>query len=263
VADWDANLYHRLSGPQFQWGLRVLDRLAPAPGEIVLDLGCGTGRLTAEILDRVAGGRVVGMDRSDTMLSTARDEHRSRDSAIAFVRGDGAALPFAPVFDAVFSTATLHWIRDHDAAFRSIFRVLKPGGRLAAQCGGGPNLERLLEDAHRLMRTERYRQYFDVWSDPWFFADAGTTRDRLATAGFEQVHVWLEESPTEMPDAQAYQEFIATVCVRHHVDRLPADERRHFTRDLTDAAAGYAPPYTLDYWRLNIDARRPRRVAAA
>jgi trans-aconitate methyltransferase len=260
VNDWDASLYHRVSGPQFEWGLGVLDLLAPGRGETILDLGCGTGRLTAEIFRRMGDGRVVGLDRSAAMLATAAEQHRhvrGGTNRFAFVRGDGAALPFVEAFDAVFSAATLHWIADHDAAFRSVFTALKAGGRFVAQCGGGPNLRRLLDGAHRLMESERYREHFRGWSDPWLFADAGATRARLLAAGFDHVETSLVEAPTRLENAAAYQAFIATVCVRHHVDRLPGDERPRFVRDLAEMAAGDDPPYTLDYWRLNISARKP------
>jgi trans-aconitate 2-methyltransferase len=259
VSDWDAVVYHQVSAPQFEWGLRVVERLAPSAGEIILDLGCGTGRLTAEILERMGRGRVVGLDSSGAMLSTARDAQRASDRQrrVAFVRGDGSALPFADAFDAVFSAATLHWIADHDALFRSVFRALKPGGRFVAQCGGGPNLRRVLDDAHTLMRSQHYERYFAEWSDPWMFSDAAAARTRLRAAGFDDVETALEEAPTRMPGAAEYQRFLATVCVRHHIARLPEGERPRFVKDMADAAAQYDPPYTLDYWRLNIAARRP------
>lgn len=251
VADWDAGRYHRLSEPQVEWGRRVLVRLAARPGERILDLGCGTGRLTVEISEVTGSGRVVGLDRSASMLKIAAQSPRIR-----VVLGDGAALPFASVFDAVVSTATLHWVKDHEAAFASIHRVLRPGGRFVAQCGGGPNLSRLLRHAHELMDCTRYHPYFGSWEDPWTFAGPDATRERLARAGFVDVHTDLEAAPTRLPDAPAFSEFISCVCVRHHVDRLPSDVRPAFVAELTARAAADDPPFTLDYWRLNIEARK-------
>jgi trans-aconitate 2-methyltransferase len=250
VVDWDAGRYHKLSGPQVEWGRRVLARLAPRPGERVLDLGCGTGRLTLEIVE-ATGCRVVGLDRSSAMITTAAQMPR-----VVAVLGDAAALPFAPVFDAVFSNAALHWVPDHEAAFASVHRVLRPGGRFVAQCGGGHNLRRLLDHAHELMESPRYRSYFGAWVDPWVFAGPEETRDRLVGAGFVDVRTDLEPAPTRLPDAAAFSEFIACVCVRHHVDRLPAAVRPAFVGELTARSAADDPPLTLDYWRLNIDARR-------
>ena len=252
MSDWDAERYHRLSTPQLAWGRAVLDRLNPRPGERVLDVGCGTGRLTAEIAS-ATGSFTVGLDRSAAMLAEAV-EHAGR--VVAFVRGDGARLPFVQAFDAVFSGATFHWIPDHDQLFGSIYDALRPGGRLVAQCGGGPNLRRLLDRAHALMDSPDYAHHFGTWSDPWRFAGPDDTRARLGRAGFSGIEAWLEPAPTTLPDRAAFENFISCVCVRHHVDRLPPAVRPHFVGALADAAAEDEPPYTLDYWRLNIGARR-------
>jgi trans-aconitate methyltransferase len=255
MSDWDASRYHRLSDPQLGWGRKVVDRLAAAPGERILDLGCGTGRLTAEIGS--ASTFVVGLDRSIAMLSEASGAEASLNGPRrAYVRGDGAALPFAGAFDAVFSAATFHWIPDHERLFASIYAALKPGGRLVAQCGGGPNLKRLLDRTHALMTRAPYRDYFGEWSDPWNFAYPAVTRDRLVSAGFVDVWTSLEETPTTMASAAAFADFIHCVCVRHHVDRLPPQAREPFVRTLTEMAGRDTPPFTLDYWRLNLVARK-------
>jgi SAM-dependent methyltransferase len=272
MADWDAERYHRLSNPQLGWGRRVLDRLAPRRGERILDLGCGTGRLTAELMAAMGEGHVVAFDRSESMLTEAaaqdvweyRGPHRIQDGhdgrahyLVHFVRGDGTHLPFVDVFDAVFSTATFHWILDHDALFASIYRALVPGGRLVAQCGGGPNLKRLLDRAAALTHRLEFQQYFDGWRDPWEFADVPTTVLRLDRAGFTAADVTLEVSPTTLPDGPTFSDFLSTVCVRQHVARLPEASRPAFLRALTEHAAADSPPFTLDYWRLNIFARKP------
>jgi trans-aconitate 2-methyltransferase len=260
--DWDALRYDRVSNPQVAWGRRVIVRLAPQPGERILDLGCGTGRLTAEIGPLVPGGVVVGLDPSARMLRVASQAARAsmageRTAPIRLVRGDGVALPFRPSFDALYSAATLHWIADHTRVFRSAFAVLRPGGRLVAQCGGGRNLERLYTRAARLMGVAPYTRYFRGWLDPWHFALPDETRRTLETAGFIHINVWLEASPVPFEDAEAYAEFIRCVCVRHHLERLPPSLHGGFVSELTAAAGSDAPPFTLDYWRLNIDARRP------
>ena len=255
--DWNAERYHDVSAPQQAWGRRVLDRLALEGHERVLDLGCGTGRVTGEIALRVPKGRVVALDRSPAMLAAARPWLREHAPGVALVLGDGAALPFRRVFDAVFSAATFHWVHDHGALFRSIVNALEPGGRLVAQCGGGPNLALLLGRASRLMREPRFAPYFEEWTDPAYYSDAESAARRMRAAGFVDVDTALEPAPTAFDSPMAFQEFIANVCVRNHVARLPGPERQAFLRELTVAAAGDTPPLTLDYWRLNLRGRRP------
>jgi trans-aconitate 2-methyltransferase len=250
VPDWDAERYHRVSDPQRGWGLRVLERLAPHAGERILDIGCGTGRLTSEVAARAPGTRVAGVDRSWSMVAEA---HRHA-GGFTLAQADATRLPFGDrTFDAVFSTATFHWVPDHAALFAEIHRVLSPGGRLVAQAGGGPNLARLHARATRLAARD-YPAAFETWDDPWTFAGVDDTVSRLEAAGFSGVRVWLEEAPTIFADAAPYREFVSTVCLRHHLARLAATDRDRFMQVIAEQAAVDDPPYTLDYWRLNIDA---------
>ncbi|HEY0872105.1 MAG TPA: methyltransferase domain-containing protein [Vicinamibacterales bacterium] len=252
MLEWDAATYHRISDPQWNWGLRVLDRLLPAPGERILDIGCGTARLTAAIRSRVPSVHVSGLDRSWTMI---REAARVQDRRIGFVHADATRLPFFTRFDAVFSTATFHWIPDHERLFGEIHRVLVPGGRLVAQAGGGPNLARLYERSAALAEGE-FPEFFAGWTNPWYFAGVEETHARLKEAGFNKADVWLESTPTVMPDAATFTEFIAAVCLRHQLDRMPAATRRAYLDRIVEQAAADDPPYVLDYWRLNIDARK-------
>ena len=254
MSDWDAAQYHRLSDPQRGWGLRVLDRLAPAAGEAILDIGCGTGRLTGDLHIRMAQGRIAAVDRSWTMAIEAR---RHLPPQIGVAQADALALPFGEAtFDAVFSTATFHWVPDHPRLFAEIFRVLRPGGRLVSQAGGGPNLEQLYTRTAALALEPEYASAFVGWRDPWTFASVDATRERLAAAGFARINISLESAPTRFPDAASYAAFVRTVCLRHQLHRLPEDQRDGYLSRLTGMAALEEPRYTLDYWRLNIDAQK-------
>jgi len=259
MREWNADSYHQVSTPQFDWGSAVLERLPLSGDELVFDIGCGTGRLTEKLLERLPRGRVVGIDMSSNMLQVARDFLRPRfDRQIQFVMGDAAALPMRPVADAIFSTATLHWVRDHPQLFRSLYAALKPGGRVVAQCGGGANIARLHDRAAALMRDPRFEPYFTSWQEPWEFSDAATTARRLEEAGFTEVRTGLVATPLVQPDAEAYQAFITTVICRPHLAHLPDPLLQDaFVRDLTELASNDDPPFELDYWRLNIEARRP------
>ena len=253
VSDWDAAHYHQVSDPQTSWGIKVLDRLRPEAGERILDIGCGTGRLTAALRERAPDATVTAIDRSWTMVEQAR---RTLGPAVPVVQADGGHLPFAPGIDAVFSTATFHWIRDHPRLFAEIHRVLAPGGRLVSQAGGGANLARLYARTAALASDPEFSERFDGWTDPWHFADVAVTEDRLRRAGFEEFEVWLECTPTAFADARTYRAFVTTVCLRHQLDRLDASRRERYLDRIVDSAADDDPPFTLDYWRLNIDARK-------
>jgi trans-aconitate 2-methyltransferase len=257
--EWNAGVYHRVSNPQLDWGLPVLERLPLAGGETVIDVGCGTGRLTEKLTARLPRGRAVAVDQSGNMLQTAREHLWPRFAGrVAFACADAAALPFVRVADAVFSTATFHWVLDHERLFASVFTALKPGGRLVAQCGGGPNLHRLHERCVRLMRDPIFAAHFSRWTDPWEFADAEITAQRLERAGFTDIASSVHASPIVQPDASSYREFVEHVICRPHLAHLQdASLRARFMDRLTEQAALDSPAFELDYWRLNIDARRP------
>ena len=257
--EWNAGVYHRISNPQRDWGLSVLDRLPLRGDELILDVGCGTGRLTERLAARLPHGRVVCVDQSSNMLRTAEAHLSPRfGHQVVFACADGSRLPFSGVADGIFSTATFHWILDHDRLFVGLLKALKPGGRLVAQCGGGPNLQRLHDRCARLMRDPVFAPHFAAWTDPWEFADAGTTTRRLENAGFVDVRTAVYPSPVLQPDASAYSEFVEHVICRPHLQHLedPALRTRFLAR-LTDDAARDFPPFELDYWRLDLDARRP------
>ena len=259
MADWNAGIYDELSTPQQSWGEAVVARLALEGGETVVDLGCGTGRLTERVLERLPRGRVVAVDCSPAMLEVARANLRPRfPGRVAFVRADAAAPPFGAAADVVFSTATFHWVLDHDALFRGVFAALRPGGRLVAQAGGGPNLARLLARAKALVESRTFARFFDGWREPWRFEEADETAARLAAAGFVDVETSTHPAPVTFATAAEYENVLACVCVRHHIARLPIETQGPFVQALSAAAANDDPPFTLDYWRLNLSARKPR-----
>lgn len=257
-AEWNAQRYHQVSNPQFAWGLRVLDRLTLRGDETVMDVGCGTGRLTAELLKRLPHGRVIGVDQSAEMIEGAREYLRPtfRDR-VTLVQADILTLESDPV-DGVFSTATFHWIHDHARLFAHLRKLVRPAGFLHAQCGGGPNVARLHRRATVLMKTNPFALYFSNWTEPWEFADAETTAKRLQTAGWVDIQTDLEPAPVVFDGPTEFAEFIETVVLRPHLAYLPSAQlRTQFVDAITAQAGGDRPPFELDYWRLNLRARRP------
>lgn len=259
MAEWNADIYHRVSGPQQAWGRRVAERVAWRGDEVVLDAGCGTGHLTRLVLERVAHGTVIALDRSMNMARVARRQLAADfGGRVLVVQGDLLALPLHAAVDVAFSTATFHWVLDHERLFAGLFEALRPGGQLVAQCGGGANLARLHAHAEVVMRDARFAGFFDRWREPWLFADVAQTAAHLRAAGFTDVDTSLEHAPTPFPSAAAFREFVTNVVCRPHLERLPAPTlREQFMDAMVERAEGDRPPLTLDYWRLNLCARRP------
>ena len=153
----------------------------------------------------------------------------------------------------MLSTATFHWILDHPQLFASIYRALAPGGRLVAQCGGGANLGRLLDRAERpCLVILLVASISAAGGDPWEFADVPTTIERLDQAGFTAIDVFLEPAPATFDDRASFREFVACVCLKDHLTRIPESDRASFLDTLADQAEADSPPFTLDYWRLNL-----------
>ena len=257
MREWNAETYHRVSTPQFDWGTVVLARLPLEGDECVLDVGCGTGRLTERLVERLPRGRVVGIDQSSNMVRVAREYLLPKGLRIQLLVADASALPIREQADAVFSTATFHWVLDHPRLFRSLHDALKPSGRLVAQCGGAQNLARIHHRTKLLMAETRFAPHFSTWSEPWEFADAETTARRLEATGFDDIHTSVEKSPVVFADAETFRTFVTNVICRPHLAYLPDTQlKESFIEELTRLAADDDPPFELDYWRLNIDARR-------
>ena len=260
MTEWNAEAYHKVSGPQTGWGQKVLARLTLRGDERAIDAGCGSGRLTAELLERLPEGRLIALDRSWNMLMTARANLRPVfGRRVSFAQVSLPAMPFWGWADLVFSTATFHWIKDHDALFENIFETLKPGGRLMAQCGGGANLAHARSLAAQIMSVAPFASYFQDWPGPWEYASAAETALRLAEAGFTGIETSVEAAPTTLATDADYREFVTTVIYHAHLERLPdAALKQAFIDRVTELAAKDDPPFTLDYWRLNITGQRPQ-----
>jgi len=258
--EWNAAAYHRVSQPQVGWGKKVLCGLKLRGDEVLMDGGCGTGRLTAELLQGLRGaGRVVGVDLCENMLATAREHLRRQFGCrVQLVAADLQHLPFEQAFDGIFSTAAFHWVPDQKQLFSSLLDALRPGGWLRAQCGGGPNLARLQRRIDHLTSTRKFAPYLGGFPNPWIYHDAATAAELLEAAGFRGVQTNLEPALTVFENARSYSEFVRTAIVRLHLEQIPQETlRAEFVDELTRQASTDHPPLALDYWRLNLRAERP------
>jgi trans-aconitate 2-methyltransferase len=242
--DWDAATYDRVSNPQAMWGRAVLDRLPLNGDERVMDAGCGSGRITEVLAERLPNGHVVALDGSPAMIEQARTRLGRFGDRVVYVVADlNEPLPIDEPVDAVLSTATFHWVPDHDALFRNLAAVLRPGGRLVAQCGGVGNIQTV----RRALAT-----IGDGWLGTSHFETPEATTDRLAAAGFTDISCWLAEEPTRFEPGEPFETFLRTVVLGAHMERLAPADRDPFVHEV----ASRMPEPAIDYVRLNIDARR-------
>ena len=244
--DWDAATYDRVAAPQARWGAHVIRRLDPEGVGTVLDAGCGSGRVTEQLLEWLPEVRVVALDGSARMLEEARRRLARFGSRVAYVHAD-LCEPFAldgPA-DAILSTATFHWVPDHPALFRRLAAVLRPGGQLVAQYGGAGNIASV---------ARALAEIGDPLPDRWTYRTPEADRAALLDAGFADVEAWLQPEPTTFEPGEPFETFLATVVLRAHLPLLPEQERAAFVRGV----AARLPGPVLDYVRLNVVARRAR-----
>jgi trans-aconitate 2-methyltransferase len=238
--EWDAADYDRLAAPMTARGADVVARLALSGGETVVDAGCGTGQVTAKLLERLPRGRVIAVDASQAMLERCR-ERLGADRRVEFLRCDlGRKLPLEQRVDAIVSTSTLHWIGGHDRLFERFAASLTPGGRLAVDCGGDGNCATVLAALRELGYPEH----------PWTFATVEETGRDLAAAGFEDIDVRLVPRPAQI-GADRIESYLRTVILGSFVDELPPTE----AEALVTAVAERLPAPAIDYVRLQFSAR--------
>jgi trans-aconitate 2-methyltransferase len=246
--DWDAASYARTAAPVEAFGHRLLDRLELRGDEAVLDAGCGSGGVTEELLARVPDGRVIGVDGSRSMIERARERLGTRaDLRVS----DLLELELDETVDAVFSSATFHWIADHDRLFARLFAALRPGGRLLAQCGGAGNVATVVAALDKVTAEPPFAEHFAGWTGPWNFAGLPETVARLERAGFVDAQAGLHHEPVRPDDPREYFE---TIMLGSHLERLPDGQRGPFVdRVLSELGE----PVTVGYVRLTMSARRP------
>jgi trans-aconitate 2-methyltransferase len=245
VRDWDGSSYDRISGVMQSMGLEVLSRLELAGDETVIDAGCGSGRVTAALLERLPRGHVIGVDGSASMIDAARERLGAGPELLV---ADLLELAVEQPADAILSTATFHWIADHERLFARLRGCLRDEGRLVAQCGGEGNIVELRRRAMVVGVREPFGGHLSGFRPPWNYASPEATRARLLGAGFASAECWLTPAP-QRPEHP--REFLETIVLQPYVQALPADLRERFMDEVIDELG---EPVVVDYVRLNVDA---------
>ena len=254
IAAWDAKLYDDKHSFVWEKGKGVVELLAPQPGERILDLGCGTGHLTAEIA--AVGALTVGIDQSADMIAQARRQFPD----LRFEVCDAREIPFTGEFDAVFSNAALHWIPEAEKVIRGVARALKPSGRFVAEMGGKGNIRRLVEAITAACREVGLDS--GAATEAWFYPSIGEYAGLLEKHGLEVRQAALFARPTRLEDGEKGLEAWLRMFRRVILDRLPAARQETFLHEVERQARPQLfkdGVWELDYRRLRIVAWKQAR----
>jgi trans-aconitate 2-methyltransferase len=256
--EWDATTYERISDPMTGWGQAVLGRMELRGDETALDAGCGTGRVTRMLAERLPQGRVLAVDASAAMVEEAARRLADLGARVRVERVDLLELELPEPVEVILSTATFHWILDHDRLFHRLAGAIAPAGRMEAQCGGAGNVADVLGAVDEVVTDPRFAAV-RAMEPAWNFATPGLTVDRLEAAGFTDVTAWLEPAPADLAPGPEAEEYLRTVVLRLHVLALDEERRAPFVRAVADHLSGHdgRGPVHIDYVRLNISARGP------
>ncbi len=259
---WYAAAYARHAGAQFEWAIELMDRLALTGDEVLLDIGCGDGRVTALLAERLRAGRVVGVDRSFAMVSATRRSYAAGPHPnLSVFQMDAARLGLAAAFDVAFSSAVLHWLPDHLAVLHGVRRALRPGGRLLFQMGGRGNVADVLEAIACVTARPRWRDYFAGMPPGYFFYHPDDYRRWTAEAGLRLMDARLVEKDLRQTGVAGMAGWLRSTWLPY-VERVPEAARDDFA---LEAAEAYVADYPADAHgvvhvamvRLEVEARRP------
>jgi len=245
---WDAGLYDGRHGFVWQHGASLVELLGPKPGERILDLGCGTGHLTARLA--ASGATVVGLDHSAEMLQQARTAYPQLD----FMPGDARDFVFGEPYDAIFSNATLHWVRPPEAVVRRVRDALKPGGRFVAEFGGKGNVAAVIA----ALGVAARQLGLPFAGHPWYYPAVGEHAALLESHGLEVRFMTLFDRPTPLEGPGGLRDWVA-MFARWMLDVVPADRREDFLQAVEAAARPHLfrdGGWVADYRRLRFVAVR-------
>ncbi len=228
TTEWNAKQYQERHSYVFEYGKAVFDLLAPRKGERIVDLGCGSGQLTAAIAE--AGATVIGLDSSSEMLAAARAHYPELD----FRPADAADFTIDPQVDAVFSNAVLHWVKNADGAAAAISRALKPGGRFVAEFGGHGNIQSILDALGPI-------------ESPWYYPTIGEYATVLERHALEPRQAWLIDRPTPVEGEDGLEHWLS-IFGRD----ITTPQQRKALADKLRPTHYKAGVWTLDYRRLRI-----------
>ena len=258
--DWDARDYAAHSAAQQEWARELIAKLHLRGDEAVLDVGCGDGRPTAQIAERLPKGSVLGIDRSASMIALANEQFPAADHpTLSFRQMDATSLELPRAFDVAFSTAALHWMDDHEAILRGVQRSLRAGGRLLFQMGGRGNIREALAVVDEVIARPRWRGFFSGFAPPYHFYSPEDYEAWLPRAGFRVARAELIPKDMRHVGPAAFVGWLRTTWFPY-TDRLPVELRDAFLDDVAAAYVAACPPDAegvthVNMVRLEVEAR--------
>lgn len=217
--NWDAETYHKVSNIQELWAIELLEKRKINENEIVMDAGCGTGRVTKIIANNVKRGKVYAVDVDENMITNAKMNLKDF-SNILFIKSDLSEVKLPEKIDLIFSNVAIHWILDHEKLFTNFWNLLKPGGELLIQCGGKGNLGTIPNILEKIRKSNNFIHYFKNWKIPWNFASSTDTIKILEKTGFKDVQASLTERTAKFGNFQEYILFMKTVVMKPYLSYL-------------------------------------------
>ena len=251
-----------VSHAQESWGHEIIEDRKWKGNEIVLDAGCGSGRLTKILSIKVPQGKVIAVDSDLSMIRLAK-ENLVKFSNIEFIQMDISEIELEEKVDVVFSNAVLHWILNHKKVFERFWQILKPDGQLLIQCGGHRNLTKTLSIINKVRKSKEFYNYFcnnkgeDIWNEPWYFGKKEDTEKILQEIGFRNIQVFLENKEAKFHNKEEYFLFIKTIVLIPYLKYLPNDRLKDkFAKSVIQEIETNARElqWKLDFVRLNINA---------
>lgn len=230
---WNSRDYKQNSHAQQKWARELLGKINLSGSEDVLDLGCGDGKVTAELANMVIDGSVVGIDYSLPMIELAKQHYSSSEYPhLSFIEMDASQLSFEERFDVVFSNAVLHWVKDHKPVVDGMYRSLKPGGKILLQMGGQGNAEQIISVIRGLQSQEEWQPYFEEFEFPYGFLGKEEYTSLLNDAGFTINRVELIPKDMEQDGQSGLEGWIRTTWMPY-TERVPEEKREQFIRELS------------------------------
>ncbi|VVB64236.1 Trans-aconitate 2-methyltransferase [uncultured archaeon] len=239
---WDPEVYSKSSTAQQRWAQELLSKVSIRRNERILDIGCGDGKVTAEIALLVPEGSILGIDNSAEMISFAQIKFPpALWPNLAFQYGDASDLQFVDEFDLVLSFACLHWVQDHIPVLEGIKRSLKKGGKALMQFGGKDNAAAIIAVVDEIISEEKWSEYFDGFEFPYGFFGPDEYLTWLDRAGLNAVRVELVQKDMAQTGREGLASWFKATWLPY-IEKVPKDLREDFINEVVDRYVLVHPP---------------------